>query len=693
MGHAIQPEDSGVGWEFIMADIDFDNKQEMLIAFPANHCGSNALYIYKQEDGQVCSYVDMIATPSNYIVTAIDYKQISPFFDVNLLDAYRNEENRYKYLSVDCSTVCGLHTLILYETGFGTRLTQVEIAKIIYDSNEENTMEFYFCGKKINEDEDLNELLSAYMHGYIKEEVEYISLNKFPRDIVTMDEIDKKQELDKLYETLEKIETDSEEELNVEESNIEESNESKLSSNDVIPYNVPLDEIAERLEYEYAYENMIDYIAEWEQKELGALPVGKDINILVYVVEGNKLLFLPEEKANTDVEINGELCKLYYSEINNGYVFYMLADWQLSEDGIPINSLENDYYHRIRDCIVRERDAVFEETNEVDSIKYYYYQFELEDIVKLGEIKVTFNSESTIILPAIPLEKNEYLEKALEVVEEVYREKQKYGTYHVYLETYGRVQGNYGAYTECKISAAIIGKEVEDYFSCSIGDNDEISDAFFWNFPAREAPPFLTSLSALPTDMDNLMVNIIGLQREVIELEVTPEPETDEIEKNTVELLNYNQDMDFRTMSPQEAAEWINYVYSYGEWFGMNELGCQVGELRGISDEEIIMYTWSNNGDGIYFVPKSKTNTFITNGGGEIYPVFVNKEGEMEFYCLERNIYAASEGQMKTSFFMEYSCSAEYADSLVKIGEAQLTLKELSLLNVSEIKEDEYVMV
>lgn len=61
-------------------------------------------------------------------------------------------------------------------------------------------------------------------------------------------------------------------------------------------YQIPIEEIAERLEYEYVYENMIGQIADYDYKQLSFLPSGKDIPISVYVVEGNKLLFLPEDK-------------------------------------------------------------------------------------------------------------------------------------------------------------------------------------------------------------------------------------------------------------------------------------------------------------------------------------------------------------------------------------------------------------
>lgn len=61
--HDIMPNDSGTGWEFWLADIDFDGIQERLISFLANHCGQNSLYVYQYDNNSVSSYLDMIATP------------------------------------------------------------------------------------------------------------------------------------------------------------------------------------------------------------------------------------------------------------------------------------------------------------------------------------------------------------------------------------------------------------------------------------------------------------------------------------------------------------------------------------------------------------------------------------------------------------------------------------------------------
>ena len=330
-----------------------------------------------------------------------------------------------------------------------------------------------------------------------------------------------------------------------------------------ITYQVPIDELAERIEYEYVYENMTDHIADQNYKPLSFLPSGEDIAISVYIVEGNKILFLPEEKTNQEAIVNSEPCRLHYCEEADGYVFYLLVDWQVSEMGIPGNSLENGYHYRIRECIVRDKDAVYEEVNPYtgDSPIYFAYEFELEDLVKLGDTKVTFDPEQTIELLETPLEDNEYIDAVAE-------------------------------------------------FAAGI--------------------PY-----------------------------TAPE---------------YNQDIDFHTMTPEETAELISYVYSYGEWFGMNELGCMTGEQRGLQDETIIMYRWKEGGGAnkVYFVPKSKVNTCIKFGDGEYYPVYVNRDGEMEFYYLERNVYAGGNGQLKTGYFRQdpyfSDLDTRYAEDMVCLG-------------------------
>lgn len=468
-------------------------------------------------------------------------------------------------------------------------------------------------------------------------------------------------------------------------------NETKTASS----YQIPLEEIAGKIEYDYIYENMIYHIADNDYKQLSFLPSGEDIAVSFYTVEGNKILFLPEEKANTKVVLNNETCNLYYSQEACGYVFYILVDWQLSEQGIPVNSLEGDYYHRIRECIVRDKDAVYEEVDLHDSPIYFSYEFVADDLVKLGEAKVTFDPEATIILPEIAVDDNEYIDAVVQYASDLLRERQEYGEFQICLETYGRVPDKHDG-TRSKISAVVIGEIRENYLYFLVNDaRGEINENSVWPeyYPAlADSPTYFVSESYLETEPEDFIPGIVGLQREVIEFEVREEDNLEEEEDGYALVWpEYNQEIDFRMMDSDEIVKLLRYVYSYEEWFGMNELGCQTGELRGLQNETINMYAWNNNGESLFFVPESKANTYVNCENRVKCPVCIDKDGEMEFYVLKRNGYAGGKGQLKTTFFMEETIPAKCAGDMVWLGEAEFTLQELPVLDVAEIEEDEYI--
>ena len=197
--HTIMPQDSAQGWEFAIADVDFDGMPEMLITFTSNHCGGNSLYIYKQGDGTVFSYADTIATPERYMLVGIDYKKISPYLDIELMDAYVNANQEYRYLSLDCSSFGGdihggMDTVILYETALGTDKAPKELARIEYCGPDQRK-EMYFQGKRVYEAGRLRDLLADYMDGYAEAEIHYCVAEKaFARDIVGRSEEEREKE-------------------------------------------------------------------------------------------------------------------------------------------------------------------------------------------------------------------------------------------------------------------------------------------------------------------------------------------------------------------------------------------------------------------------------------------------------------------------------------------------------------------
>lgn len=210
MEHGIQPEDSGEGWYFIVADIDFDKKPEMLIYFKANHCGQNSLYIYEQQADHIFSDTDTIAVMEKDIVSFIDYKKISPYMRADLFTVYHGEANEYRYLSLDYSDFGGdIHggfgTICLYETTLGEKMMPKELVRLEY-SCPDNEIEMYFCGERVYEAGALRDKLADYMAGYTETRIIYEFVEKpFARDIVGFSETDKETELEELYESLREL--------------------------------------------------------------------------------------------------------------------------------------------------------------------------------------------------------------------------------------------------------------------------------------------------------------------------------------------------------------------------------------------------------------------------------------------------------------------------------------------------------
>lgn len=205
--HSLLPADSAQGWEFSVADIDFDGILEMLVTFPANHCGQNCLYVYQQDKGGVHSLADTIAVFEKYVGYKTDYRKVSPYFDIQLLDAYVNEDGAYKYLSLDYTLFGGdsrggIYILYLYETVLEKDAVPKELVRI-----EElwpgERREMYFLGERVYELGALREHLATYMDGYIKQEISYKTAEEmFPRDILFWSDEEKRQELEVLYDAL-----------------------------------------------------------------------------------------------------------------------------------------------------------------------------------------------------------------------------------------------------------------------------------------------------------------------------------------------------------------------------------------------------------------------------------------------------------------------------------------------------------
>ena len=170
--------------------------------FLANHCGQNSLYVYQYENNSVTLYGDMIAVPDKDVITFIDYKKISPFMDIELVDVYANRQNEYRYLSIDCFSIGGMQQIFLYESVSGDNFRQAELARITYYC-ETDLWEFYFQGDEVASSEELHDMISKHMEGYEKREICYSHIEKsFPRDIPGMSADEQKRQLEELYDSL-----------------------------------------------------------------------------------------------------------------------------------------------------------------------------------------------------------------------------------------------------------------------------------------------------------------------------------------------------------------------------------------------------------------------------------------------------------------------------------------------------------
>jgi hypothetical protein len=78
-----------------------------------------------------------------------------------------------------------------------------------------------------------------------------------------------------------------------------EAVQEKKTNREPIPYYIPLDEIAQRLEYVCRIKHLMEEV-DWGYEELDPFPEKGAIHVSFYVLEGNKILFLPEGKGNTE---------------------------------------------------------------------------------------------------------------------------------------------------------------------------------------------------------------------------------------------------------------------------------------------------------------------------------------------------------------------------------------------------------
>lgn len=468
-----------------------------------------------------------------------------------------------------------------------------------------------------------------------------------------------------------------------------------------IDRNIPLEEIAEKIEYLYTYEKMLcEVSASSRYEELEPLPEGR-MRMTIYMAEGNKVLFLPEGAGNKAVLINGELCKLYYSEEREGYLFYFIDDCEENEGGVPVNAVGNGGWEEwFGVCIMEGESQPYS-----DSRYYTYYpRFDFAGLYKIGEIEVNLDAQKQISLPDIDVQGNEYIESMIRAVQRTLAEKENYGDFEMYLGTYGRMSyGRNGNLTVFKASGCVIGKDLEQYFYFTIYDacpeGTVISAAVPYYPPSEQeyesGKYYFTGGEWLPAaNQEERIQKIKEIERVVIPFTVIEGEDYEDGEEHEVcdeKKHEEAEKIDFDTMSAEEAINMISYLYSYSEWFGMYELGCPVGEVRGLKDKELIIYT-DNSGEWLYFIPADKANEVFVCEDGREYPVYINEEGSAEFYSIRWNPAAVKKEQLKTTLWMIRSTDLKTSlEDYVMLGRKTLEIQDFSLLETPEVESDEYV--
>ena len=158
--------------------------------------------------------------------------------------------------------------------------------------------------------------------------------------------------------------------------------------------------------------------------------------------------------------------------------------------------------------------------------------------------------------------------------------------------------------------------------------------------------------------------------RAVIHLDIREDTEIPLEEEMRYEELEKGRD--YSKLSLEEAMELIGYAWSYGEWFGMNELGYQDGEVRGFGGREVIVFRSKSSDDRFYFR--------------------MADEEEEIYYRILRNKERQQEGQIETGLIRCWE-KETYMDGIgEEIGRGRIEEKELPEWGVEKIKEDEYTV-
>ena len=460
-----------------------------------------------------------------------------------------------------------------------------------------------------------------------------------------------------------------------------------------VAYGFSLTEIVERIEYIYQFKTLLKPPDSMYFGELGSLPQKKKVNISIYLAKGNKVLFLPDSKANSNIQKEGISYKTYYSEKMKGYMYYFINDKNAYEAGIPVNSLESSYLGYCMVTDEKSADQVYKCS--LKGIEVY----EFNDLQYLGNIQADFGIRKIPCnIPSIDIDNNEYIKELVGYLSEVLAQTKEYGNYIIYLNDMHRIQQDRQSFgwTYCYIDCVIEGNGRREYAEFVVYDDDSINGRVFpLSGPNLENSQGYFSDYYIEENDQTYIQNIIEQKRGIVTFEVTHQSKQNIKKEDSFYNDNDNGYIDFRKMPTADIGELLSYVCSYGEWFGMNELGCQVGEICQFHKQKIIMYSWENKGDTLFFLPEDKVNTYLKGSDGEQqYPVYINEMGEMEFYQLKKGLFTDNSGQLNTSFITRWKNSTRYIEYLVKIGDTEeLKIEKLSNWDIIPIKEDKFIQV
>lgn len=437
-----------------------------------------------------------------------------------------------------------------------------------------------------------------------------------------------------------------------------------------ISYGVPLSEIGEKIEYVYFRENRVKPEPE-DYEELGRLPQEKETRVLIYLLEGNKILFLPTEKVNAVMKLEDSSCPAYFSKEEECYLFFKVESWWMEENAVPVTAPASS---TITLCEVAEREGQL--------------MYSREDVQFLGDIDVVFSVQSEKSLEDIQGSDNEYIRVVMDYLSGYISEAGYYGKYQLYINRLERVPCDYAGYSDVILDMAVVGPGIREYVFCVVYDHDDIEGVYSVYEKQYSHSPGV--LSDYPERDREIIGHIVENYLDVITLTVESEKEVGRNSDDGIPKNRLTETVDISALSMEALVERISHVYSYAEWFGLNELEYQGGEIRRFYGKEVAMYYWHNDPGLLYFVPLDKANHFIIDKEGNKHPVYVDKDGDMEFFAIEGTTYQSNPGQLPTSLVNYAYIPLDYGDGLVWLGEEKIPLKPLERMDLEPIIEDDF---